>query len=184
MERELEGGRVKQNFINPNDKEIQERISKIINLEQQCPEYVTVQTEEEIGELLKNDNYFYAENNGEIVASIYKMPLLDNVPEEDQIYRLGGLSVKDFKNTTLEDKKKLLELLKKLEAYFEENNCRIILKTENPVLAKFLVKIGGEELSYDECKEKYPSFLDAYINKSRKSDDYYKTQKFYIRDKK
>ena len=113
-----------------------------------------------------------------ILASGYKMPLINNANEDEQIYRLGGLSILDFKNSSVESKKNMLILFQKIREHFEKTKEQLIMKTENPVLARVLKSVGAEELSYDECLEKYPNFLEAYIGKSEKPVEYYKTQNF------
>jgi hypothetical protein len=69
----------------------------------------------------------------------------------------------------------------KVKEYLIKNNLQIIMKTENPTLAKYLIKMGLEKLSYEKCKKKYPLFLKSYINKSKKTNKYYETQEFYIK---
>lgn len=159
-------------------------VSEIIDLQKECSEYVYQQREEEVKELLKNDNFFLIKEDGKIVVSAYKDPLLDNISDEEQIYRLGGLSIKGFKDSKLGNRKKFIGLLLKLAKYIEDKNYRIILETDNPVFARFLTEIGGERLSYEECKLKYPNFLDAYIKKLKKPESCYEGQIFYVRDKK
>jgi len=166
-------------------KSNQTDITNLIQEQQeQCAEYVTKLSKEQIGELLDNKHYFFIKNDDKVVASGYRLPLLDNVDEEEQIYRLGGLSILDFKSSSIENKKAIILLLKEIKQYFEEKNSQLIMKTENPVLARVLKDMGAEELTFEKCLEKYPKFLRAYIDKSEKPVEYYKTQTFYIRSKK
>jgi hypothetical protein len=72
---------------------ISENKEEIINAIQKqqidCIEYVLQLTKEQITELVEQNNYFFVRNSlGEIVASGYRLPLLDSVNEDDQIYRL------------------------------------------------------------------------------------------------
>lgn len=55
------------------------------------------------------------------------------------------------------------------------------MKTDNKVATKKLIELWAEEFSYYEAKQKYPYFLKAYIDNYKKSEEYYKIQKFYIR---
>jgi hypothetical protein len=165
-----------------------EEPDKIIDLiqeqQKQCTDFVTELTREQIEALLKAGNYFFAKKGETILASAYQLPLIDSVDKSEQIYRLGGLSVLGFRDSSIKAKKEALLLLRKIEEYVENKNSQLIMKTENPVLARVLETMGAEKLSYDECLQKYPSFLKAYINKSKKTEEYYKTQTFYVRPKK
>jgi len=176
------GADIKKKLVNEN--EIDNVVREIINLERNCAKYVTEQSEEEIKVLLNNDNFFIFERDGEIIASAYKKPLLEKTDATDQIYRLGGLSIKDAKAATWQDKKLFLEFIEKLRMYIEKTNPRLIAKTDNPVIARILKQIGAEELNFDECQKKYPDFINAYLTQSSKPEEYYQTKSFYIRDKK
>ncbi len=166
---------------NQPDNNIVELIQK---QQKQCSEHVTELTTEQIEDLLKQGNYFFVKQDDKILASGYKMPLINDANEDEQIYRLGGLSILDFKNSSVESKKNMLLLFQKIKEHFEKTKAQLIMKTDNPVLARVLKSMGAEELSYDECLEKYPSFLEAYIGKSEKSVEYYKTQNFYVKGRK
>lgn len=152
--------------------------------QKECSDYVTELTKDNIERLLKEDNYFFIETDWQILASGYKLPLLDFVEEEKQIYRFGGLTISGYKDSSIGTKKEALLLFKKILKHVEGENLQLIMKTWNPTLSRFLVKIWVEELSYEECLKKYPVFLKAYINKSEKKEEYYKKQKFYVRTKK
>jgi hypothetical protein len=160
------------------------KVDLIQKQQKQCLDYVTELTKEQIRELLKAGNYFFVEKDGKILVSGYRLPLIDTANEDEQIYRLGGLSILDFKDSSIENRKNMLYLFEKIRKYFEEKNLQLIMKTDNPTLARILRSIGAEELSYNDCLIKYPKFLKAYIDKSKKSEEYYQTQNFYIRGKK
>lgn len=173
-----------ESFLNSGENK-EEIIDSIEKLQRDCIQYVIQLSREQISELIEQNNYFFVRNsNGEIVASGYVLPLLDSVNEDNQIYKLGGLSIKDFTSSSTETKKNALTLLKKIKDYFETKNSQLIMTTRNPVISKFLITMDVEELSYLECLKKYPTFLISYIEKSEKSEEYYKEQTFYIRTKK
>ncbi len=150
-----------------------ENAAKQIQKLQEKSSHVTVQTLNTIIDTFNKWYYFYEKNNEDkIVACIYRIPLLENVESNKQIYRVWWLSIESRKYT-----KQFILVLKK--AF--EGNFNLIMKTDNKVVAKKLIELWAEEFSYYKAKQKYPYFLKAYIDNSEKSEEYYKTQMFYIR---
>ena len=150
-----------------------ENAAKQIQELQTKSSHVTVQTLNTIIDTFNKWYYFYEKNNkNEIVACIYRIPLLENVEDDKQIYRVWWLSIKSKKYT----RQFILVLKKAFEGKFN-----LIMKTDNKVVAKKLIELWAEELNYFEAEQKYPDFLTAYIDNSKKSEEYYKTQMFYIR---
>jgi len=168
----------------PSNEQPDNIVELIQEQQRQCADFVTELTREQIEDLLKEGNYFFVKKNGRILASAYQLPLIDSADEEEQIYRLGGLSILGFRDSSISNKREALLLFQKIKKHFESINSQLIMKTENPVLARMLKAMGAEELSYDECLRKYPNFLKAYVGKSKKTEEYYKTQTFYVRPKK
>jgi len=149
-----------------------EEIAKQIHEIQKTSKYVTTQTEKQILEYLEQGNYLYRIDNWKVVVSIYRNPLLRNVNKEEQIYRVWWLIILD--------KKYVREFIDILEEHYSDKSLNSISKTDNLSVAKKLIWLWVEELTYDEAIEKYPIFINAYIDNSPKTREYYKTHMFYI----
>lgn len=168
------------NIFTKIENERIEEISEKIQEQQKSCKYVTELTKEKIVDLIQNWNYFFLEQNGIIKISWYKLPLIDWINEENQIYRFWWLTILWDKKSSINTRKLALKTFIHIKKYIEEHNLQLIMKTENIVIWEYLNKIWAIKLTYDECIEKYPNFIKAYTNKSGKSIEYYKTQTFYI----
>ncbi len=154
-----------------------EVVYQVVELQKQWKEYVTEQTPEFIRDLYKKNLLrFEVNNEGKIVVAFYIQPLDQSLTMDhsDQIFRIGGLST--FGN----DRSAVIKILARFKAEVVEKNMNIIAKTDNPTLAKYLKSMGLEELTAEECKIKYPRFVDNYLKMSPKSEEYYSEKKFYV----
>lgn len=173
---------MKESITKENNTIAQQTVEKVIELQKNCEEFVTEQSSDFLFDLYKKNLLRVGKgSNGEIVATFYKQPLdVTKGPQErNQVYRIGGLSL----SKSHESKKVMLQMLLELQKEVLENDQNIIMKTENPILSEYLKRMGLVELSFAECKEKYPEYLQLYIDNSSKSEDEYYDKKFYLRKK-
>jgi hypothetical protein len=158
----------------------EEIISQVIELQKKWNEYVTEQTPDFLRELYrKNLLRFEIDGEGKIVVVFYIQPLDQSLPIDhpDQVFRIGGLSTSSSEN----NKRAVIKILAQLQTEVIQKNMNIISKTDNPTLARYLKSMGLEELTFEECKRKYPHFVDSYVKASPKSEEYYSEKKFYVR---
>lgn len=171
--------------LSKKEKEQLERdIKKIIELQKLNEKNgVTVRSADFIRELFQAGEMHIVQNETEeIVACFYEELLIS--PEEtnkgaEQIFKFGGASVAENK----EAREAFKDLLRE---QMEERGGKIkaISKTKKDSnMGKVLEKLGWIKLSFDECKEKYPEFLEAYLNKSSKPKEEYLDAEFYILSK-
>ncbi|MBU0998858.1 hypothetical protein KKG24_00920 [Patescibacteria group bacterium] len=161
----------------PSKEEI---VKQVIELQKNWPEYVAKQTPQFILELYeKNLLRLEINNEGKIMAVLYVQPLDKSISIDNpnQIFRIGGLASSPSTSGT----KALIKIVRQLEKEALEKKWNIIGRTDNPIIAKYLKKLGMEELTFEECKRKYEKFLNLYLETSSKEDkNQYLNKTFYI----
>lgn len=155
-------------------------IKQIIELQKNWSQYVTEQSPLFIQELYeKNLLRFETDNKGKIIAVLYIQPLDESLPQDDpnQVFRIGGLSP----SSSLSGQKALIKILRQLEKEVYEKKWNIVGKTDNSDLGEYLKEMGMEELTYEECRVKYPKFIELYLKESKKSAEEYPGKMFYVK---
>jgi len=155
-------------------------IEQIIQLQKLNQGYVTVRSKEFIQKLFENSLAFCITDNGDLVATCYQQPLKEEVDfcAPDQVYRLGGLSV----NKNRANGKSLLALMNLVMNKVKSNFEVIIMKSVNPSLGKWFSKNGATEVDFFSCRQKFPEYLELYLQNAKKPEQYYHNQIFYVYD--
>ena len=155
-------------------------IKKVIEMQKNCSSYVTEQSSELLSDLYDKNLLKIGKNEkSEIVATFYEQPLDPSMQFNDvnQIFRIGGLAT----FFSPDSKKVVIRILDDFKKEILQKNLNIMAKTDNPVLSRYLSRLGMEELTFEECKDKYPDFINFYVEKSLKDEKEYFGKKFYIR---
>ena len=131
-------------------------ISRILEL-QDAEKYVTKTTKKFIAKLDSIGMVKYKrDGQGKIIAAFYVLPLNDELAydAEEQIYRFGGLSS--------ESKNDIMILMLDYSNEAQAKNISIIMKIGNKQVRKLFCEWDDslEELTYKECKKKYPEYLE------------------------
>lgn len=165
-----------------------EHIPRIIDLQQQCEQYVLETSVEFLRDLIAKQLLFGVFSSaGILTATAYKKPLNKNLEHNDpnQVFKIGGLAL-DKKSFSAQ--KDLIHLLRILTTNILQNNSPIITSTTNPVISKYLINKGNfTELSFLECFLGYSSFLLMFLEQANiigvPAGEYYKDKKMYVRSK-
>ncbi|MFA6353383.1 MAG: hypothetical protein WCW93_00395 [Candidatus Paceibacterota bacterium] len=157
-------------------------IKQVIELQKQWGHYVTEQSPEFILELYKKKILrFEVDKEGKIIATLYIQPLAQSISidDPDQVFRIGGFAI----SSSLNGKEAAKKILHQLETEVLEKKWNVIGKTDsdNEELIRYLKNNGMEDLTYEECKNKYPRFLDLYLKASKKREEEYYNQKFFVK---
>lgn len=176
----------REHVITPENKstEIESRVkmaAKILAMQQACGDFVVPLNEEAIEDLIQRGLMYTKERDGEILTTIYRKPLDEELSDVDQrqIYKLGGLTVLNRDISTL---KALKEMIDEVKSEAIMNGNTIMMCSGNPVVQKLLKEFGMFEFSPEEFATKFPAVHKLFMDSETKKD-FEPADKIYIKFK-
>lgn len=159
---------------------IEDVIEEVVDMQKLWPEHVTELSRDEVLDLYK-DGYLKVgrKSDGEVAATLYKKPigtLEGESGKKEDIFRVGGLAAK--KGT--ESAKVLVNIIGDLVEEVLINNQKLVAKTTNAVLGKYLEKLGMKKLIFEDAMSEYPDLMKIYLEDSPKDESEYYGKFFYF----
>lgn len=153
-------------------------VGQVLILQKQWPEFVTECSREELIDLYKRKLLKIGKIDDRVVATFYKKPLKDEISDSDkgQVYRIGGLATDKSKESV----RVLVNLIEDLVEEVLIQGQKIIAKTDNVILGKYLKKLGMKELTFEQMEVEFPEEIELYLRNNPKTREDYLGHLFYV----
>lgn len=161
-------------FLSEDQKKDLERIEE---MQKSWSEAVAVKSKETMADLLLQGLVpIVRGEDGAVIACFYEKPLNNENDKEKRVYRIGGL----VSDRSFEAKRALFDLAAQETEKFSSGFGTAIFNTRNSRIVKRLTELGWIEVTYEECRMRYPRELELYLKDSGIPEENYRNEKFYV----